>query len=229
MLTFAVRNTLIIAGIAVLIGRSIGVILGMISGYIGGTWIECCQYCGQLYRDSSIAVVDSDRLDHAWCDDHCRPGNPDRYPRLGLSVQTLSRPDYEPARTRVHSDGGVRWHEYVEDRRQEHLPFLIPFLLADVVSGFLFAIGIEVTLSVLGLSDMNTPSIGTIIYWGNYYQALLTNQVWVLAAPILASMVIVVGFYMMSIGLSRYLDPRTRVARLQRSDRDHPRKHGANR
>ncbi|MCA9889364.1 MAG: ABC transporter permease, partial [Anaerolineae bacterium] len=36
MLTFAVRNTLIVAGIAVSIGRGIGVILGMISGYLGG-------------------------------------------------------------------------------------------------------------------------------------------------------------------------------------------------
>ena len=38
MLTFAIRNTLIIATIAVVIGRTIGVILGLISGYIGGTF-----------------------------------------------------------------------------------------------------------------------------------------------------------------------------------------------
>ena len=37
MLTFAVRNTLIVAGIAVVISRSIGVFLGMFSGYRGGT------------------------------------------------------------------------------------------------------------------------------------------------------------------------------------------------
>jgi peptide/nickel transport system permease protein len=98
---------------------------------------------------------------------------------------------------------------------QEHLPFLIPFLLADVVSGFLFAIGFEVTLAVLGLSDLDSQSIGTMIYWGNYYQALLTNRTWVLIAPIATSIVIVVGFYLVSIGMSTYLDPRTRLARLQ--------------
>jgi peptide/nickel transport system permease protein len=98
---------------------------------------------------------------------------------------------------------------------QEHLPFIIPFLLADIVSGFLFAIGFEVTLSVLGLGDLGTPSIGTAIYWGNYYQSLLANRMWVLAAPIGASIIVVVGFYLMSIGLSEYLDPRTRLARLQ--------------
>ena len=56
---------------------------------------------------------------------------------------------------------------------REHLPFLIPFLLADAVSGFLYAIGMEVTLSVLGLSDLGSPTIGTMIYWAGYYQALL--------------------------------------------------------
>jgi peptide/nickel transport system permease protein len=98
---------------------------------------------------------------------------------------------------------------------QEHLPFLIPFLLADIVSGFLFAIGLEVTLSILGLSDLDTQTIGTQIYWGNYYQALLTNRVWVLAAPIGASILVVIGFYLASLGLSAYLDPRTRLARLE--------------
>ena len=92
------------------------------------------------------------------------------------------------------------------------MPFLIPFLLADMVSGFLFAIGFEVTLSVLGLSDLSAQSIGTMIYWGNYYSAMLSNRIWVLTAPIAASVMIVVGFYLVSIGLSSYLDPRTRLS-----------------
>ncbi|MEZ4639583.1 MAG: hypothetical protein R2856_32250 [Caldilineaceae bacterium] len=45
-----------------------------------------------------------------------------------------------------------------------------------MVSGFLFAIGFEVTLAVLGLSDLDAQSIGTMPHWGNYYQALLTNR-----------------------------------------------------
>ena len=100
---------------------------------------------------------------------------------------------------------------------REHLPFLIPFLLADAVSGFLFAIGFEVTLAVLGLGDLEAQTVGTMIYWGNYYQALLTNRTWVLIAPIAASIVIVVGFYLVSVSTSTYLDPRTRLARLQQA------------
>ena len=98
---------------------------------------------------------------------------------------------------------------------QEHLPFLIPLLLADAVAGFLWAIGMEVTLSVLGLSDLSAPSIGTLIFWGNYNHALLRGRVWILAAPIVASVVMVVGFYLVSLSLSEYLDPRTRLSRLE--------------
>jgi peptide/nickel transport system permease protein len=96
---------------------------------------------------------------------------------------------------------------------QEHLPFLLPFLMADAVSAFLFAIGLEVTLSILGLSDLGMQSIGTMIYWGQYYGALLSNRLWMLLAPIVAAIVIAVGFHLLSVSLSQYLDPRTRLTR----------------
>jgi peptide/nickel transport system permease protein len=216
MLTFALRNTLLVAGLAVLIGRSVGVMLGMLSGYIGGTLdrvvssvvdsfiviprlplliLIASMMRGQmtiLALGVMIGVLD-------WA-----------YPSKRYRAQILSLRERDFTHTAVFS-GMSAWKIVL----QEHLPFIIPFLLADIVSGFLFAIGFEVTLSVLGLGDMNTQSIGTQIYWGNYYQALLTNRVWVLAAPVAASIVVVVGFYLMSVGISTYLDPRTRLARLQ--------------
>ncbi len=215
MLTFAVRNTLIVAGIAVLIGRSIGVMLGMISGYIGGTLdrvlssivdsviviprlplviLIASMLRGQMTMLTLAILIGL--LDWA-------------YPSKRYRAQILSLREREFTHTAVFA--GMNTVKVVV---REHLPFLVPFMLADIVSGFLFAIGFEVTLSVLGLSDLNSQSIGTMIYWGNYYQALLTNRTWVLAAPIGASVIIVVGFYLMSMGLTRYLDPRTRLSRL---------------
>ena len=87
-------------------------------------------------------------------------------------------------------------------------------MLADAVSGFLFAIGMEVTLSILGLSDLNMPTIGTMIYFANYYQALLAKHIWWLAAPIATSVLLVVGLYLVSTSLGTYLDPRTRLKNL---------------
>ena len=216
MLTFAIRNTLLVAGLAVVIGRGIGVVLGMISGYLGGTpdrilsaivdsfiviprlpllILIAAMLRGQLTLVGLGVVLGL--LDWA-------------FPSKRYRSQILSLRERDFTHTAVFA--GMRTFKIV---MREHLPFIIPFLLADIVSGFLFAIGMEVTLAILGLADMSAQSIGTMIYWGNYYQALLTNRVWVLAAPIAASIIVVVGFYLVSIGLTTYLDPRTRLARLQ--------------
>ena len=216
MLTFAVRNTLIVAGVAVLIGRSIGVTLGMLSGYIGGGFDRVVSSIVDSFivipRLPLVILIASILRGHMtllglaillglldWA-----------YPSKRYRAQILSLRERDFTFTGIFA--GMNPLKIVG---QEHLPFLIPFLLADVVSGFLFAIGFEVTLAVLGLSDLDSQSIGTMIYWGNYYQALLTNRTWVLIAPIGASILIVVGFYLVSIGMSTYLDPRTRLARLQ--------------
>jgi peptide/nickel transport system permease protein len=216
MLTFAIRNTLIVAGIAVLIGRSIGVMLGMISGYIGGTVdrvlssiVDSFIVIPRLPLLILIAFILRGQMTMLtlalligildWA-----------YPSKRYRAQILTLREREFTQTAVFA-GMSTWKIVL----QEHLPFIIPFLLADVVSGFLFAIGLEVTLSVLGLSDLDTQSIGTMIYWGNYYQSLLSKRFWVLAAPIAASIVVVVGFYMVSSGFTVYLDPRTRLARMQ--------------
>ena len=216
MLTFAVRNTLIVAGLAVLIGRTIGVFLGMISGYVGGTFdrvvssiVDSFIVIPRLPLVILIASILRGQMSLLglavllglldWA-----------YPSKRYRAQILTLREREFTYTGIFA--GMNTFKIVS---QEHLPFLIPFLLADVVSGFLFAIGFEVTLAVLGLSDLDSQSIGTMIYWGNYYQALLTNRTWVLIAPIAASVIIVVGFYLVSIGMSSYLDPRTRLARLQ--------------
>ncbi|MCB0070422.1 MAG: ABC transporter permease [Caldilineaceae bacterium] len=216
MLTFAIRNTLIVAGIAVVIGRGIGVMLGMTSGYLGGrfdrilsSFVDSFIVIPRLPLVILIAAMMRGQLSMVglgvllglldWA-----------YPSKRYRAQVLSLREREFTYTGVYS--GMNTLKIVT---QEHLPFLIPFLLADVVSGFLFAIGFEVTLSVLGLSDLDTQTVGTMIYWGNYYQALLTGRTWVLVAPVVATIVIVTGFYLVSIGLSTYLDPRTRLVRLQ--------------
>ena len=218
MLTYAVRNTLIIATIAVTIGRSIAVILGMTSGYLGGTFDRIAS----SIVDSFIVIP---RLPLVILIASILRGQMSilglafllgildwAHPSKRYRAQILSLREREFTQSAVFS--GMNTFKIVT---REHLPFLIPFLLADAVSGFLFAIGFEVTLAVLGLGDLEAQTVGTMIYWGNYYQALLTNRTWVLIAPIAASIVIVVGFYLVSVSTSTYLDPRTRLARLQQA------------
>lgn len=215
MLTFAVRNTLIISVIAVLIGRGIGVVLGMISGYFGGTFDRVTQsivesviviprlplliLIGAILRGQltiySLGILIG-LLDWA-------------YPSKRYRAQILSLRERDFTHTAVFSGMST-----VKIVIREHLPFIIPFMLADVISGFLFSIGIEVTLSYLGLANLDSPTIGTMIYWGNYYQSIWVGRSWVLIAPIVATVLLVLGFYLMSVGLGEYLDPRKRLVRL---------------
>ncbi len=216
IMTYAMRNSLIIATIAVVIGRGIGVFVGMTSGYMGGTVdrvlssvVDSFIVIPRLPLLILIAFMLRGQLNTVllgvligildWA-----------FPSKRYRSQVLSLKERELTQTAVFSGMGT-----AKIVLREHLPFIIPFLLADVVSGFLFAIGFEVTLAILGLSALSIPSIGTMIYWGNYYQALLANHIWVLAAPIAATIIVVVGFYLVSIGISEYLDPRTRLTRLQ--------------
>jgi peptide/nickel transport system permease protein len=213
--TYAIRNSLFIAGLAVVIGRSIAVMLGSFAGYVGGGVDRVLSG----FTDSFIVIprlpllilvsfmvrgslnmlwlaVLLGLLDWAW---------PSK--RYRSQVLTLREEEF----TKTATFAGMNTLKII---LREHLPFLIPFLLADAVSGFLFAIGMEVTLSVLGLSDLGSPTIGTMIYWAGYYQALLTRRFWWLVAPIVTSVLLVVAMYLLSISLGTYLDPRTRLKAL---------------
>ena len=223
--TFAIRNTLIISGIATLIGRGIGVVLGMISGYLGGTFdrvtqsiVESVIVIPRLPLLILIGAILSGSLTMYSLGimigllDWARPSK-----RYRAEILSLRERDF--THTAVFSGMST-----VKIVIREHLPFIIPFLLADVISGFIFAIGIEITLSYLGLADLSSSTIGTMIYWGNYYQSLWVNRAWVLVVPVVAAILMVLGFYLVSVGLSEYLDPRKRLARIEAHAQDDPRK-----
>ena len=215
MTTMGIRNTLVIAGIAVVIGRGIGVILGMISGYLGGaadrviqSIVESVIVIPRLPLLILIAVILKGGLTFAslgvliglldWA-----------YPSKRYRAQVLSLRERDFTHTAIFSGMST-----VKIVIREHLPFIIPFLLADVVSGFVFSIGIEVTLSYLGLNDLNKLSLGTQIYWANEWSSIFAGKPWVMIAPVVSVIVVAAGFYLVSIGVSEYLDPRKRLARL---------------
>ncbi len=215
LLTFTVRNSLIIAGLAVTIGRTIAVILGCVAGYVGGApdrllsgFADAFIVIPRLPLLILISFMLKGKLnflqlglllgllDWAW-------------PSKRYRAQILTLREEEFTQTAIFS--GMSTLKVI---LREHFPFLIPFTLADAVTGFLWAIGMEITLSILGLSDLDTPSIGTMIFWANYYQAMLARKFWWLGAPIVGSILIVIAFYLLSSSLSEYLDPRTRLKRL---------------
>ncbi len=92
----------------------------------------------------------------------------------------------------------------------EIMPNLIPFIAATLVlsvsTGILAAIGLE----VLGLGPSHIPSLGMLIFWSQFYDALFRGMWWWLLPPIVVLVLIFAGLFMISAGLDRISNPRLR-------------------
>ena len=104
-------------------------------------------------------------------------GAGDGRPRLGLrrAADPLGRA--EPADARIHRDGDLLRHDArAQILVQEHLPYVLPIVFSTTMNNINWSIGLEVTLSVLGFTDINTPTIGVMIYWANQHTALVAGS-----------------------------------------------------
>jgi peptide/nickel transport system permease protein len=95
---------------------------------------------------------------------------------------------------------------------KEHLPFVMPIIFATTINNFLWSIGMEVTLSILGLTNINNASIGVVIFWANQHQAMISGIWWWLAAPVGITVFVFAGLYLLAVALNEYIDPRTRLS-----------------
>ena len=97
---------------------------------------------------------------------------------------------------------------------QEHLPFVLPIVFSTTMNNINWSIGIEVTLSVLGFTDVNTPTIGGMIYWANQHTALVSGVWWWVTFPVLLVIILFIGLFLLAISMNEYIDPRSRLSRL---------------
>ena len=211
-LTFAVRNSLFLGVVTALISRVIAVLVGLTAGYQGG-WLDrvlmsindtfvvlpllpILILLGFLLRDQmnlfSLAVILGL---FGWSFDA----------RL-IRSQVLSLKERSFTRTAVYSGTGGFWITI-----HEHLPFVLPIVFATTINNILWSIGMEVTLSILGLSDLTIPTLGTALFWANQHGALVAGVWWWIAAPTLVAIILFLGLYMLFTSINEYIDPRTRL------------------
>ena len=98
--------------------------------------------------------------------------------------------------------------------RREHLPYVLPIVFSTTLANMNWSIGLEVTLSVLGFTDINTPSIGGMIYWANQHTALVAGIWWWIAFPVIVVVMAFIGLFLLSVSLNEFIDPRSRLARM---------------
>ena len=97
---------------------------------------------------------------------------------------------------------------------QEHLPYVMPIVFSTTMNNINWSIGLEVTLSVLGFTDINTPTIGVLIYWANQHTALVAGVWWWIFFPVAVVIVTFVGLFLLAVSMNEYIDPRSRLSRI---------------
>jgi len=211
-MTFGVRNSLMLGLLTAAISRVIAIAVGLTAGYRGG-WVD------RVLMSVNDSFVVMPLLPILILLGFLFKGQLNIYllaVLLGLfgwpwdarliRSQVLSLKQRSFTQTASYS-GAPAWRIMIA----EHLPFVLPIVFATSINNMLWSMGMEVTLSVLGLSDLSRPSLGTSLYWANQHQALVAGVWWWIGAPVLVAMVLFVGLYLLMSSVNEYIDPRTRL------------------
>ncbi len=214
-LAASMRNTLMFGIVVALVSRVIAIAVGLISGYLGGRVDQVIMAINDtlnalpnipillllvfVLRDQMswpILAVTAALL--GWQHDS----------RLIRSV-ALSLRNREFTRHAVFS--GMRTGQILF---REHLPYVMPIVFYTTMNNLIWAIGLEVTLSILGFSDINRPTIGGMIYWANAHSAMVAGIWWWIAVPMVFVVILFLGLFMLAMSVNEYIDPRSRLARM---------------
>jgi peptide/nickel transport system permease protein len=93
------------------------------------------------------------------------------------------------------------------------IPNEVSLIAASFVNTVLYAIGASVALAFVGLTDLNTWSLGTILYWAQSQQALQLGAWWWFAPPGLAVALIGTSLVLLNTGIDELGSPRLRASR----------------
>jgi peptide/nickel transport system permease protein len=103
---------------------------------------------------------------------------------------------------------------------------IVPNLLAIIASGFLFqvifAIIVQTGLAFLGIAGLSMWSWGTILYWAQTNNALLSGAWWWFVPPGLALGILGLGLALMNLGIDEVMNPRLAGTRRRTKHRSHP-------
>ena len=213
--TYAVRNSLIISLIAALVSRVIAILVGMVAGYKGGSTDRVLMFISDsllviplflimvmlammVRKYMNLVVLGLMLSVFGWAWDA----------RTIRSI-ILSLREREFTQTAILSGTGT-----VKLVLNEYMPFAMPFVFSTLINNISWAIGLEITLAFLGLVNLNIPTLGTMLNWAITYQAMFLGRWWWVLTPVVLSVFLFIALYWLSVSISEYLDPRTRIQRV---------------
>jgi peptide/nickel transport system permease protein len=213
--TFAVRNSLIVSLISALVSRVIAILVGMIAGYKGGAVDRALMFVGDsllviplflifimlsmmLREHLNLVTLGLMLAVFGWAWDA----------RLIRSM-VLSLRERDFTMTAILSGAST-----IKLVLNEYIPFATPLIFSTVINNMSWAIGLEITLAIIGLANPNIPTLGTMLNWALFYQSILLGRLWWILTPVILSLFMFIALYWLSVSISEYLDPRTRIQRV---------------
>jgi peptide/nickel transport system permease protein len=94
----------------------------------------------------------------------------------------------------------------------EIIPNEVSLIAASFVNTVLYAIGASVALAFIGVADLNSWSLGTILYWAQSQQALQLGAWWWFVPPGLVVALMGTALVLLNTGIDELGNPRLRDA-----------------
>ncbi len=206
----ATPQTLKIGLLAGAVGIGLGALLGLISGYFRGAADTIIRTITDVFITvpgiailvvvaTNVRTMDTGLMaiivaSIAW-----------RFPARAIRAQVLSL--REQTWVEVAKLNGVGGLEMVVT---ELLPNLLPYIAASFVGTVSHAILATIGLEALGLGPQNEFTLGMMVYWAQYYGAILRGFWWWWGPPIVVIVVIFVGLLFTSAGMDEFVNSRLR-------------------
>lgn len=215
-LTFALRNTLTFGLIVAVLSRMISITVGLLAGYLGG-WVDrglmfvndifvaipvfpvLVLFYFVLRNDLNTFTLALIMACLGWAFDA----------RLIRSI-ALGLRHREFTRHAVFSGMSPRKIMF-----EEHLPYVMPIVFSTFMANMIWSIGLEVTLAVLGFTNINIPTVGTALYWANNHSAMVVGVWWWIVIPVIFIVMTFVGLFLLAVSMNEYIDPRSRLNRMR--------------
>lgn len=213
--TFAIRNTLIFGVVVAVLSRIISITIGLLSGYLGGKVDRVLMF----FNDTFVALPIFPILVLFYF----VLRNDLTTMKLALIMACLGWAF--DARLIRSVALGLRHREFtrhavfagMSGRKimfEEHLPYVMPIVIATALANMIWSIGISVTLAVLGFTNIEIPTIGTMIYWANNHSAMVAGTWWWIIVPVALVVIMFIGLFLLAVSLNEYIDPRSRLRRM---------------
>ncbi len=213
LLTWALRNSLVLGLLVSFFSTLIGVFAGLLAGYSGGAVDRILSF----FMDALLCIPTLPILILM----AALFGGQLALPVIGVALIIFNWP--YPGRQVRAVALSMREREFInvawfsgESRLRiltRHIfPYIAGWSAANFINTVLVGIATESALAVIGLSSAQQATLGTMIYWALQYQALLAERyVWV-GAPVVSIVLLFIGLFLLSSGLSmRSADRRMSV------------------